>query len=47
MLVALEAGAEDIRDAGDSWEVTTPPTDLPAVRDRPRGGRDAPSTRPR
>jgi YebC/PmpR family DNA-binding regulatory protein len=32
MLVALEAGAEDITDAGDHWQVTTPPTDLPAVR---------------
>jgi YebC/PmpR family DNA-binding regulatory protein len=32
MLVALDAGAEDIKDAGDSWEVTTAPGDLPAVR---------------
>jgi YebC/PmpR family DNA-binding regulatory protein len=32
MLIALEAGAEDIRDAGDNWEVTTPPSDLAAVR---------------
>ena len=32
MLTALEAGAEDIADAGDHWEVTTPPSDLPAVR---------------
>jgi YebC/PmpR family DNA-binding regulatory protein len=32
MLVALEAGAEDIKDGGDSWEVTTAPTDLGAVR---------------
>lgn len=32
MLVALEAGAEDIADAGDHWQVTTPPSDLPAVR---------------
>ncbi len=32
MLIALEAGAEDITDAGDHWQVTTPPTDLPAVR---------------
>jgi YebC/PmpR family DNA-binding regulatory protein len=32
MLVALDAGAEDIKDAGDSWEVTTPPGDLGAVR---------------
>jgi YebC/PmpR family DNA-binding regulatory protein len=33
MLVALEAGAEDISDAGDHWQVTTPPSDMPAVRD--------------
>jgi YebC/PmpR family DNA-binding regulatory protein len=32
MLTALEAGAEDIADDGDSWRVTTPPSDLPAVR---------------
>ena len=32
MLVALEAGAEDISDSGESWQVTTPPSDMPAVR---------------
>jgi YebC/PmpR family DNA-binding regulatory protein len=32
MLVALDGGAEDIKDTGDSWEVTTPPGDLGAVR---------------
>jgi YebC/PmpR family DNA-binding regulatory protein len=32
MLVALEAGAEDIDDQGDSWQVTTPATELAAVR---------------
>ena len=32
MLVALDAGAEDISDTGDQWQVTTPPSDLPAVR---------------
>ena len=32
MLVALDAGAEDISDAGDHWQITTPPGDLPAVR---------------
>jgi YebC/PmpR family DNA-binding regulatory protein len=31
MLVALEAGAEDVRDAGDAWEVVTPASDLAAV----------------
>src|SRR5688500_2029102 len=28
MLVALEAGAEDITDEGDTWRVTTGPSDL-------------------
>jgi YebC/PmpR family DNA-binding regulatory protein len=32
MLAALEAGAEDIADQGDSLQVTTAPTDLQAVR---------------
>jgi transcriptional/translational regulatory protein YebC/TACO1 len=32
MLAALEAGAEDIADQGDTWQVTTPPSDLNAVR---------------
>ena len=32
MLVALDAGAEDITDQGDTWEVTTGPTELHAVR---------------
>jgi len=31
--VALEAGAEDLRDDGDRWVVTTAATDLAAVRD--------------
>ena len=33
MLVALDAGAEDLSDQGDSWQVTTPPSDLAKVRD--------------
>jgi YebC/PmpR family DNA-binding regulatory protein len=33
MTVALDAGAEDIVDEGDTWRVTCPPSDLPAVRD--------------
>jgi YebC/PmpR family DNA-binding regulatory protein len=33
MLAALDAGAEDVGDSGDSWEVTTAPPDLVAVRD--------------
>ena len=28
----LDAGAEDIEDIGDTWQVTTPPTELHAVR---------------
>jgi YebC/PmpR family DNA-binding regulatory protein len=32
MLVALDSGAEDITDAGDHWQVTTPPSDLMAVK---------------
>jgi len=33
MLAALDAGAEDIADQGDGWQVTTAPGDLNAVRD--------------
>jgi YebC/PmpR family DNA-binding regulatory protein len=33
MLAALEAGAEDITDQGDTWQVTTGPTDLHRVRE--------------
>ncbi len=32
MLAALDAGAEDIADLGDTWQVTTAPTDLHSVR---------------
>jgi YebC/PmpR family DNA-binding regulatory protein len=32
MLAALEAGADDIADHGDTWQVTTPPSDLHVVR---------------
>ena len=32
MLVALDAGAEDLEDQGDMWQVTTAPTDLNKVR---------------
>jgi YebC/PmpR family DNA-binding regulatory protein len=31
-LVVADAGAEDVRDEGDTWEVLTPPTALAAVR---------------
>jgi len=33
MLVALDAGADDLADEGELWRVTTPPALLPAVRD--------------
>ncbi len=33
MLAALEAGAEDFKDEGDSYEVTTSPVDLQAVKE--------------
>jgi YebC/PmpR family DNA-binding regulatory protein len=32
MLAAADAGADDIQDLGDTWQVTTPPTELHAVR---------------
>jgi YebC/PmpR family DNA-binding regulatory protein len=32
MLATLDAGAEDIADQGDTWQITTGPTDLHAVR---------------
>jgi len=32
MLAAADAGAEDLVDLGDSWQVTTPPGELHAVR---------------
>ncbi len=33
VLAAAEAGAEDVTPEGDSWHITTAPTDLGAVRD--------------
>ena len=32
MLLALEAGAEDMTDSGDTWTITSAPTDLTQVR---------------
>lgn len=32
MLAALDAGAEDVADDGETWRVTTPPTELHTVR---------------
>ncbi len=33
MLVALDAGMEDLEDQGDTWQLTAPPTDLGRMRD--------------
>jgi YebC/PmpR family DNA-binding regulatory protein len=33
MMIALEAGAEDLEDQGDTWQLTAPPTDLGRLRD--------------
>lgn len=32
MLVALDAGAEDLADQGDTWQLTCPPTELGVLR---------------
>jgi YebC/PmpR family DNA-binding regulatory protein len=32
MLVVADAGADDVEDNGDAWQVTTPPTELHNVR---------------
>ncbi|MGH9076748.1 MAG: YebC/PmpR family DNA-binding transcriptional regulator [Acidimicrobiales bacterium] len=32
MLAALDGGAEDVRDAGDAWEVVTPAAEIVSVR---------------
>jgi YebC/PmpR family DNA-binding regulatory protein len=32
MIAALDAGIEDLNDEGDTWRLTSAPTDLPAVR---------------
>ena len=33
MMAVLEAGADDVEDQGDTWQVSTPPGELMAVRD--------------
>lgn len=33
MLVAMEGGAEDLADLGDTWQITAEPTDLNGLRD--------------
>jgi YebC/PmpR family DNA-binding regulatory protein len=38
MLAALEAGAEDIEDQDDAWQVTTPAIEFHAVRTAPEEG---------
>ena len=40
MLVVLDAGAEDIEDQGDTWQVITPADRAPRRAHRDRGGRD-------
>ena len=37
MLAVLDAGAEDLADDGEAWRVTTPPSDLHAVRSAVEG----------
>jgi YebC/PmpR family DNA-binding regulatory protein len=37
MLAALEAGAEDVREAGQGWEIVTAPEDLEKVKDALEG----------
>jgi transcriptional/translational regulatory protein YebC/TACO1 len=32
MLVALDAGAEDLQDQGDTWQLTSAPSDLQQLR---------------
>ncbi|MFP5328251.1 MAG: YebC/PmpR family DNA-binding transcriptional regulator [Acidimicrobiia bacterium] len=32
MMVALDAGAEDLQDQGDTWQLTSPPTELHRLR---------------
>jgi len=32
MLIALDAGAEDLQDQGDTWQLTSAPGDLPQLR---------------
>ena len=38
MMAALEAGAEDVADQGDTWQVTSAPTDFNAVKEALEGG---------
>jgi len=33
MMIALDAGMEDLEDQGDTWQLTAPPTDLGRLRD--------------
>ena len=33
MMIALEAGAEDLEDVGEAWQLTSEPTDLNGLRD--------------
>src|SRR6478752_3896832 len=33
LMAVLDAGAEEVKDNGDNWEIHSEPTDLPAIRD--------------
>ena len=46
LMVAIDAGAEDIVEDGDHFEVVTEPHDFVAVRARDRGSRHRSSRRP-
>ena len=37
MMTALEAGADDVEDQGDTWQITTPPADVMKVREALEG----------
>ncbi len=44
MMTALEAGAEDVEDQGDTWQITTAATDVMAVRDTLEGAEIKPAS---
>ncbi|BAS18165.1 probable transcriptional regulatory protein AAur_2300 [Arthrobacter sp. Hiyo8] len=33
LMAVLDAGAEEVKDNGDNWEIHSEPTDLPAIRE--------------
>jgi YebC/PmpR family DNA-binding regulatory protein len=44
MMAALDAGAEDVSDEGDSWEISTPPTDVNKVAEALRAAGAPPAS---